>query len=173
MKPSCLFALVFAVLTVALGIAASPAKGADDKDDALAEIKKLGGTVVKFPFSVSFDGKGVTDEALDHLAKLPDLEAIYLRKCKVTDKGMEKLAKLTKLKYLYLNDTEVGDKGLEQLKGLSKLESFGLMNTQVTDEGLAHLKGLSALKVLEIKGSKVTDTGVAELKKTFPKLVVR
>jgi hypothetical protein len=144
-----------------------------EKDQALAEVKKLGGTVIQFPFSVSFDNKGVTDDDLAHLQKLPDLEGIYLRKCKITDKGLEKLAELTKMKFLYLNDTSVTDKGLESLKKMSKLEALSLMGTQVTDEGLVHLKGLTALRTLEIKGSKVTDAGVNELKKSLPKLVVR
>lgn len=149
------------------------AQGTGEKDQALAEVKKLGGTVVSFPFSVSFDNKGVTDDALVHLQKLPDLEAVYLRKCKVTDKGLEKLGGLTKLKYLYLGQTAVTDKGLEHFKGLAKLQSLSLVGTQVTDQGLTHLKGLGALQVLELKDTKVTDAGVAELKKSLPKLLVR
>ena len=149
------------------------AQGNSEKDQALAEVKKLGGTVINFPFSISFDGKGVTDDDLMHLQKLPDLEGIYLRKCKVTDKGLEKLAGLTKLKYLFLGNTSVTDKGLEHLKGMTKLQTLSLVGTQVTDQGLVHLKGLSALRVLEKQDSKVTAAGVAELKKSLPKLLVR
>jgi len=161
------------VATLALLTAELSAQANGERDRALAEISKLGGTVVPIPFSVSFDGKGVTDDALAHLQKLPDLEAVYLRKCKVTDKGLEKLGGLSKLKYLYLGQTSVTDKGLEHLKGLTKLQSLSLVGTQVTDEGLAHLKGLGALRVLAITNTKVTDAGVAELKKSLPKLVVR
>jgi Leucine-rich repeat (LRR) protein len=171
MKPSNVAALAFFVLAVL-----TPTLLADDKserDQALAEIKKLKGTVVDLPFSVSFDNKGVTDDDLDCLQKLPDLEAVYLRKCKVTDKGLEKLAGLTKLKYLFLGQTSVTDKGLESLKGMTKLQTLSLVGTQVTDSGLAQLKGLGSLRVLEIKGSKVTDAGVADLKKALPDLVVR
>jgi hypothetical protein len=171
MKP---FGITVLILTAGNLVASGLfAQGASEKDQALAEIKKLGGTVVSFPFSVSFDGKGVTDDALVHVQKLSDIEGLYLRKCKVTDKGLEKLAKLTKLKYLYLNATAVSDVGLEHLENMRSLQALSLVRTQVTDEGLAHLKGLSALRTLEIKGTRVTDAGVATLKKSLPKLVVR
>ena len=165
---ACLVLSTLALLTPFL-----PADDTSERDQAIAAIKQLKGTVINFPFSVSFDGKGITDDDLVHLQKLPDLEAIYLRKCKVTDKGLEKLAGLTKMKYLFLNQNPVTDKGLEQLKGMTKLETLSLSGTQVTDTGLAQLKDLGELRVLEIKDTKVTDAGVAELKKALPKLLVR
>jgi hypothetical protein len=164
-----------AAFVLAASALITPALPADDKserDQALAEIMKLKGTVVKFPFSVSFDNKRVTDDALVHLQKLPDLEAVYLRKCQVTDKGLENLKGLTGLKYLYLGQTQVTDKGLENLKGLAKLETLSLVGTQVTDAGLVHLKELRGLRLLEVKNTKVTPDGVAELKKSLPELIV-
>jgi Leucine Rich repeat len=171
MKPSGISAWVVAAL--ALLTSGQAARGDNERDQALAEIKKLGGTVVNFPFSVSFDGKGVGDDALELLRKLPDLEAIYLRRCKVTDQGLEKLARLTRVKYLFLDETAVSDRGLAYLKGMSRLQKLGLMGTCVTDEGLAHLKDLNGLRVLEIKGSKVTDAGMIELRKTLPRIISR
>lgn len=145
-----------------------------DKEQAIAEIKKLKGVVVgQGPDSISFDGKKITDDDLVHLKKLPDITGLFLRRCKITDKGLESLAGLTKLKFLYLTGTEVTDKGLESLKGLTKLEALNLEGTQVTDEGLALLKDLSALRTLELKGTKVTDAGVKELKKLLPNVGVR
>ena len=159
---------VFAFFTAALS-----AQGNAEKDKALAEIKNLGGVLVPFPFSVSFGAKGVTDDGLVHLKKLPDLEALYLRKCNVTDAGMKNLSGLTKLQYLYLGQTEVTDKGLENLKGMTKLKALSLIGTQVTDKGLVNLKGLKSLQTLEIKDTQITDAGVATLKKSLPKLFVR
>lgn len=171
MKPlSVAFVMLAALVLLAAEVCA---RGTGEKDQVLAENKRLGGTVVKFPFSISFDGKGVGDDAMVHLQKLTDLEGIYLRKCKVTDKGLEKLRDLTKLKYLYLGQTSVTDKGLAHLKRLTVLQALSLVGTQVTDQGLVHLKGLTSLRTLEVKDSKVTDAGVAELKKSLPKLVVR
>jgi Leucine-rich repeat (LRR) protein len=160
---------IFALLGVWL---AADAKGEPDQQ-ALAEIEKLKGVVVPFPFSVSFDGRGVGDEALVHVQKLTDLEALYMRRCKVTDAGLKKLAKLSKLKYLYLGNTPITDKGLVHLKGLRNLQALSLVGTKVTDKGLAHLKGLRSLKVLELTDTKVTDAGVAKLKKSLPGLFVR
>ncbi len=162
MKLSRVAALVLPAL--ALLTSRLPADDKSEREQALAEIKKLKGTVVNVPFSV---------DDLVHLRKLPDLAAVYLRKCKVTDKGLEKLAGLTRLKYLYLGQTSVTDKGLEHLKGMSQLQSLSLVGTQVTDAGLANLKDLRELRVLEIKDTKVTNAGVAELKKSLPNLVVR
>jgi hypothetical protein len=167
--------LALLVLT-ALALLASrlPADGNTEKQQAIAEIKRLNGTLIgMLPDGVSFDNKGVTDDDLVHLQKLPDLTGVYLRNCKITDTGLEKLAGLTKLKFLYLGGTQVTDKGLEHLKGLASLKSLSLNDTQVTDAGLTHLTRLPALIVLEIKGTRVTDAGVNELKKTFPRLTVR
>jgi hypothetical protein len=172
MKPSRVAIVVLA--TLALLTPRLPADDKSDRAEALEAIKKLKGTVVSTtPLSVSFDNKGITDDDLVPLQKLPDLQELYLRKCKITDKGLEKLAGFTKLTILNLGNTAVTDKGLEQLKGLTRLQNLNLVGTQVTDEGLAHLKDLKELRVLETKGSKVTPAGIAELKKSLPKLVVR
>ncbi len=149
------------------------AQDKSERDQALAAVKALRGTVIKFPFSISFDGKGITDDDLLVLQKLPDLQGLYLRRCKITDKGLERLQGLTKLKYLYLGNTAVTDKGLEYLQGMSRLESLSLVGTQVTDAGLAHLKGLSSLHVLELNKTRVTEAGIADLKKSLPNLVTR
>jgi Leucine-rich repeat (LRR) protein len=162
-----------ALTALVLFTAQSAADDKSDREQALAEVKKLKGTIVNFPFSVSFDGKGVTDDDLAVLQKLPDLEGLYLRRCKITDKGLEKIAGLTKMKLLYLGQTPVTDKGLESLKGMTKLQSLSLVGTQVTDVGLAQLKGLTELRVLETKNTMVTPAGVAELKKSLPNLTVR
>jgi len=166
-----------AILVLAGLTLITPRLPADDKSDraeALDAIKKLKGTVVSTtPLSVSFDNKGITDDDLVPLQKLPDLQELYLRKCKITDKGLEKLAGLNRLTILNLRDTGVTDKGLEQLKGMTKLQNLNLVGTQVTDDGLAQLKDFKDLRVLEVKGSKVTQAGIAELKKSLPKLVVR
>jgi len=164
-----------AVLALALAaLLPSWLRARGEREDALAEVQKHGGTVVGFPFSISFDGKDVSDDDLVCLKKLPDLEGLYLRKCgKVTDKGMESLAGLTKMKYLFLNGTGVTDKGLAQLKGMQNLQTLSIQGTQVTDEGLKNLKDLRSLQVLETRNSKVTREGIAELKKSMPRLTVR
>jgi hypothetical protein len=171
MKRSILFTLSLCSLVILA--TRLPADDKADKEKALEEVKKLKGTVVNFPFSISFDGKGITDDDLACVEKIPDLEGIYLRKCKVTDKGLEHLKDLTKMKILFLNDNPVTDKGLEQLKKMTKLENLNLSGTQITDEGLGHLKDLKGLKILEVKKTKVTDTGIADLKKALPDLLVR
>jgi|ERR1051326_1254419 Leucine-rich repeat (LRR) protein len=144
-----------------------------ERDQAIEQVKKLKGVIIEFPFSISFDSRGISDDDLACVEKLTDLEGLYLRRCKITDKGLEHVKGLTKMRYLFLSDTSVTDAGLANLKNLQKLETLNLEGTQLTDTGLAQLKGLKGLKVLEIKNTKVTDTGIADLKKAIPGLLVR
>ena len=55
-------ALVFS--GAALLVAPLWADEKSDKEQALEQVKKLKGTVVDFPFSVSFDNKGIADDDL-------------------------------------------------------------------------------------------------------------
>ena len=92
------------------------------QEQAIAEIEKLGGKVT-------------IDE------KSPDKPVIRVdfSRTEVTDDGLEHLIGLTNLQTLILNDTKVTDKGLEHLEGLTNLEWLQV-GANVTDEGIGKLK---------------------------------
>ena len=76
------------------------------------------------------------------------VDVLSLSNTLLTDDGLQYLKDLTNLQYLDLNDTQLTDDGLQHLKGLTNLERLHLNSTQLTDDGLQHLKGLTNLHLL-------------------------
>ena len=149
----------------------STTKPTQTQEQAIAEIKKLGGKVEvdkKTPgkpvVKVIFFGHRLTAAALVHLKGLSKLEELGLWNTKVTDAALVHLKGLTKLQRLDLNDTKISDAGLVHLKGLIKLQKLGLASTKISDAGLVHLKGLTKLQKLSLASTKISDAGLVYLK---------
>jgi hypothetical protein len=172
--PSLLLCGLTLILANASIAAADPAE-----DAAVAEIRKLGGTVRQISsknndleVGFHFGGAAVTDDALAHLTKLKNLVAVNLKGTKITDAGMAHLKGLTNLRRLHLEQTAIGDAGIAQLAGLVNLEYLNLYGTQVSDASLAHLKNLKKLKRVYLWQTKVTDDGADKLAEAMPELSV-
>ncbi len=149
----------------------STAEPNTEQAKAIAEIEKLGGSVI---VSEEIPGKPVievflfsktkdTDAALASLNGLPQVQWLAVNGSNVTDAGLAKLKGLTNLHMLVLDRTQITDAGLEHLKALSQLQDVSLDGTKVTDAGLEHLKGLTNLQSLDIAETKVTDAGLTHL----------
>ncbi|QEL18598.1 protein kinase domain-containing protein [Limnoglobus roseus] len=95
--------------------------------------------------SIDITGKELSDAVLDHVAKLPRLEAVHLSKTGVTENGLRKLKDVS-LSAIYLNDC----------KG-------------VTDAALAELTGHLNLRLVEVVGTGVTEAGVRRLSASLPR----
>jgi len=89
----------------------------------------------------------ITDDALDHIAKMPRLHRLDLQKTAITDKALETLAK-------------------QKPAALTRLNLYG---TAVTDRGLAPLATITSLRALYLWQTKVTDAGVKMLSSQLPK----
>jgi hypothetical protein len=113
---------------------------------------------------VELHDTGMTDNGLEHIKALSQLQELRLNNTKVTDKGLEHIKAWTQLQALSLNNTKVTDKGLECLKGLTQLRWVSLAHTKVTDKGLERLRALSQLHTLLLAKTKVTDRGSDNLK---------
>jgi hypothetical protein len=146
--------------------------GKVERDRAVAEIQKLGGTVEldrRSPgmpvIGVNLKHTRVLDASLEHLKGLTDLEKLLLQDTTVTDDGLVRVKGLTRLEVLELGRTKVTDKGLLHLRGFAKLRSLDLGGTEVTDAGLAHLSGLGSLDTLSLdRVAGVSDRGLVHLK---------
>ncbi len=144
--------------------------------DAIAAVKKLGGSVLQVAqndsrLDIAFhlaDGK-VGD---DHVAAVKPLgNIIYslnLRGTDVTDKALEHLKDAKSLVRLHLERTKVTDAGLAQLAGLQNLEYLNLYSTEVTDAGLQSLAALKNLKRVYVWQTKITEEGQAKFKAAAP-----
>jgi len=58
----------------------------------------------------------------------------------ITDEGLKELAKLQQLEELYMYRTQITDAGLKEIAKLQKLESLSVIGTKVTEAGVAELK---------------------------------
>jgi internalin A len=145
-----------------------------EQEGTIAEIVKLGGSVVKCSntvigpviYFIRVDAKGTqfTDAGLLKLKDLPNVQELLLGGAQVTDAGMIHLKGLTQLQALELNGTQVTSAGLRHLNGLTRLQTLKLSNTKVTDAGLAHLKGFNQLRHLNLCETQITDAGLEHLK---------
>ncbi len=167
--------VALALVATALVTPALLLRGQDGKAEqarAIAEIKRLGGTVEvdsKRPdlpvIGVNLKHTKVIDASLEHLQGLTRLEILSLKETGVTDDGVVSIKGLTRLEVLELGRTKVTDKGLEYLKGFTKLKRLDLGGTEVTDKGLVHLRGLTSLETLDLdKVIGVSNAGLVHLK---------
>ena len=96
-------------------------------EKAIAEIKKLGGTV----------NRDLQDR------RRPAIGVGFLMRRNIQDGDLAYLQALTQLQQLDLRESSITDAGLEHLRGLTRLEWVALQETHVTDAGLKHLGGLT------------------------------
>lgn len=82
---------------------------------------------------------GATDDGLQSLLELPELEQLRVWPAKVSNQGLATIGQLACLRFLDLNGSPVDDAGLPPLAALTSLEVLDLRRTSVTDGGLVHL----------------------------------
>jgi len=123
----------------------------DDKDilEKLAPFKPVHTTDNNgYVDGLKLEGPHVTDEVMDHVAKLRDL------------------------KTLSLFGSSISDKGLGKVRSLEKLETLGIGNTKITDKGLSALHMTKTLRGIWLAEKRISRKAVDELKKANPALVV-
>lgn len=105
----------------------------------------------------------VSDETLEHAARIPELRALSLSGAALTDAGLARIAGLRELRHLAIEGARVTDAGLVHLEGFSEIETLGIIYTPTGDAGLAHLAGLARLEELDLSYTRVTDAGLDHL----------
>jgi len=132
------------LLTLAACVGTSRAA---DEAEAVAALKKVGGTILH----------------AENDPKKP-VTTVYLPGDKVKDADLKQVATLTQLKVLKLDAAKnITDAGLKEIAGLKQLTDLGLGSTQVTDAGLKHLSEMKDLRLLNLNFTKVTDAGVKDI----------
>ena len=115
------------------------------------------------------------------IAKLQELQGLYLEGTRITDAGLKELAKLQNLKGLSLEDTKITDAGLKNVARLENLQDLWLHNTSITDVGLKEVAKMKQLKSVSMftgggapwtygaeTRATFTRAGMAELRKALP-----
>ena len=167
----CLSCVIVCVGLLGSIVGCSGVKDGAGREEAVAEIERLGGTVgydekkVGRPIVwVSFHHVAVDDDGLRCVEGLSDLRGLDLCHSNVTDAGLIRLKGLKLLRELELTDTAITDAGLAELKGLQNLDTLVLAATIVSDEGLVHLRELPKLDGLVLVSTNVGDGGIVHLK---------
>jgi internalin A len=105
-----------------------------------------------------------TDQDIQQLAPLTELEELYIDDSPLTDAIAPTLQKFTKLRVLHVQEAQLSDAGLAQLAKLSKLEELNLNATAITDKSFDTLNQFAALKSILLDKTRITDKGLAQLK---------
>lgn len=87
-------------------------------------------------------GTEVTDKALNDVARLKHLNKLYLDRTAITDNGIDHLNTLPNLEYLNLIGTKVSDASVKKLADLKALRSVYLWQSAVSDSGIVQLRRL-------------------------------
>jgi len=106
--------------------------------------------------------KGVSDDGLRHLARLPRLTHLNLAGCDITDRGLDVLTRLPALETLVLAWTPMTDAGASHLASCEHLRSVNLGGTLSGDGAIRALAGKRQLRDFR-SGNGVTDAGLALL----------
>jgi hypothetical protein len=115
------------------------------------------------------DDTQASDASLQHLAKLKNLEYLFMWDVtNVTDAGVARLQGLKNLRYVHLTKSQITDKSLAIFAQLPKIDGLSLQFNNFTDEGLEHIAPLVQLKSLWVCGrkdrpNKITDTSLKHL----------
>ena len=134
-------------------------------------------------------GSNVTDDGMEHIAKIPKLRGLNLTETKVTGAGLAQLRsahdfvtltlygatvddemlktldQLPNLQYLQLIRTKVTSAGLVHLAELTKLRKLDILeNPGVGDDGMRHISNLKNIEVLELWRTPVSDDGLRHLR---------
>ena len=106
--------------------------------------------------------KGLSDDGLRHLARLPRLRHLNLAGCPITDRGLEVLRRLPALETLNLAWTAITDAGVASLAACEHLKKVDLGGTSTGDGAIRALAGKQLLTDFR-SGNRVTDDGLAML----------
>jgi Leucine-rich repeat (LRR) protein len=109
------------------------------------------------PFLLSLHGKGINNDAMKMVARLPSLLGVLMIDTSVTDDGVKEFAGNKNLKYFSVHDTRLTDAALPHLATCTQLEGLVLSDCAITDAGLKKLAGLKELKYLNLRGTGVTE----------------
>lgn len=134
--------------------------GGQMTDDVLAQIAQME-HVTKLNLSGS---RALTDEGLQLLARMPQLQSLDASGTNITDRGLEVLRHLPSLRELKLTwQKGISDLGLANLKFCDNIEEINVMGTATGDGLIEALRGKPNLHHVNT-GTQVTDRGAGMLR---------
>lgn len=110
-------------------------------------------------------GRQITDDGMQHIAKLENLAALGLQYADVSDVGLAKLETLKNLKEINLYGTNISDAGLSSLAKMPKLAKARLRETSIRGENAEAFASMKAMKDLDLSESPVVDAALVHIGK--------
>ncbi|MCA9129673.1 MAG: DUF3592 domain-containing protein [Planctomycetales bacterium] len=139
-----------------------------DGTDGILEI------LVHFPTleHVSAKGKKITDQAVRHLLRLPNLRALDLHNTSLSSEGLRRLQQLQHLEMLSLKGTRIRSEAILSVVGMPALEELDLSYTAIDDQALEFLADCKELTSLDVKGTNVSSPAIQRLRQRLPDIDV-
>ncbi|WP_298862998.1 hypothetical protein [uncultured Gimesia sp.] len=133
------------------------------EDDALDAIKGL--TTLR---RLDLHETGITDKGLSHIGGLYNLTHLSLQiNHNITDEGLQIINQLQNLESVNLARTKTSDKGLKFIQNNPNINWLNISESQVSDQSAMHLNKLRQLNKLFLKDTKITKKGIEEIRQSF------
>ncbi len=114
-------------------------------------------------------GPGIVPASFRFVAHLaPGLRRLYLGHAGLTDQALDHVAKLTGLTHLQTFDNSFTDAGAQQLATLQNLESLYLEEETLSTASLAFVRELPHLSRLDLQDMPLTEEELADLRAALP-----
>lgn len=133
-----------------------------------AKVERANGQIIKLDLTEVLDAatnsRGGTTREFTWCAGLPKLKTLVATGPGVTDEAVDKLAKHPSLAVLnFSKRSMVGDEGIAVIKDLPQLTDVSLERAAITDNALKLLAENPKLKYVRVPRTSVSDAGVAHL----------
>jgi DNA-binding response OmpR family regulator len=103
------------------------------------------------------------------LAQVPNLRQVSFARTRISDDDLQALTVLDDLESLDLQQTGITDAGLAHLNALRRLQVLSLRGTRVTNAGIMQLRQLPELREVSLRDTDVTAAGVRTLQSQLPR----
>ena len=119
-----------------------------------SDLSKLHPELVYFPQlrSIVLSGIACSDDDLQYLAGMKELQWLWLRSSTFTGIGLKYLGGCKKLDWLMFDDCPISDAGIEQIKNFTAIQTLYLQNSHVTDASIDLIASLPNLRQVAHKG---------------------
>jgi len=132
------------LIVLACTIGSQSSRAADEYTDTLQLLQEMGATVKTNADGtlrgLVLDGPQFTGHSLDHVKKLTELDALYLRQVRISDADVKRLASLPHLKSLIVGYSSITDEAVPSIASMKALRRIDLYGTQLTPQGIARLR---------------------------------
>ena len=102
---------------------------------------------------VSFVGPKIEDEWLAHIANMPNIQLVKIKRANITDAGLAPLSTLERLEFVRLLYMEISDNAVVHLARCQRLSRMDLFGTKITRDGESKLRDALAARVDRRRGA--------------------